>query len=52
MARLGLAGFVNITPSQYIPGIQEALASAYHALHELVEISKNQANAAQAPQTA
>ncbi|HXU33237.1 MAG TPA: SIS domain-containing protein [Thermoanaerobaculia bacterium] len=33
-----LADFVIVTPSQYVPRIQEAQASAYHALRELVEI--------------
>ncbi|MEP7010926.1 MAG: SIS domain-containing protein [Acidobacteriota bacterium] len=33
-----LADFVIVTPSQYVPRIQEAQASAYHALRELVEM--------------
>jgi D-sedoheptulose 7-phosphate isomerase len=33
----GLADFVVITPSQHIPRIQEAHATAYHVLRELVE---------------
>ncbi|HEV7669984.1 MAG TPA: SIS domain-containing protein [Thermoanaerobaculia bacterium] len=33
-----LADFVIVTPSQYVPRIQEAQASAYHALRELVEV--------------
>jgi D-sedoheptulose 7-phosphate isomerase len=35
----GLADHVVITRSQHIPRIQEAQASAYHALRELVECS-------------
>ena len=27
-----------VTPSQHIPRIQEAQASAYHALRELIEL--------------
>jgi D-sedoheptulose 7-phosphate isomerase len=34
----GLADHVVITPSQHIPRIQEAQASAYHALRELIEL--------------
>jgi D-sedoheptulose 7-phosphate isomerase len=34
-----LADHVVITPSQHIPRIQEAQASAYHALRELIELS-------------
>jgi D-sedoheptulose 7-phosphate isomerase len=33
----GLADHVVVTPSQHIPRIQEAQASAYHVLRELVE---------------
>jgi D-sedoheptulose 7-phosphate isomerase len=32
-----LADHVVVTPSQHIPRIQEAQATAYHALRELVE---------------
>ncbi|MDX6512357.1 MAG: D-sedoheptulose 7-phosphate isomerase, partial [Gaiellaceae bacterium] len=32
-----LADFVVVTPSEHIPRIQEAQATAYHALRELVE---------------
>jgi D-sedoheptulose 7-phosphate isomerase len=32
-----LADHVIITPSQHIPRIQEAQATAYHLLRELVE---------------
>ena len=32
-----LADHVIVTPSQHIPRIQEAQASAYHVLRELVE---------------
>ena len=34
-----LADHVVVTPSQHIPRIQEAQASAYHALRELIEIA-------------
>ena len=34
-----LADQVIVTPSQHIPRIQEAQASAYHALRELIELS-------------
>ena len=34
----GLADHVIVTPSQHIPRIQEAQASAYHALRELIEL--------------
>jgi len=34
----GLADHVILTPSQHIPRIQEAQASAYHALRELIEL--------------
>ena len=34
-----LADHVVVTPSQHIPRIQEAQASAYHALRELVELA-------------
>jgi D-sedoheptulose 7-phosphate isomerase len=37
IAAEGLADHVVITPSEHIPRIQEAQASAYHALRELVE---------------
>ena len=33
-----LADHVVVTPSQHIPRIQEAQASAYHALRELIEL--------------
>jgi D-sedoheptulose 7-phosphate isomerase len=33
----GLADFVVVTPSQHIPRIQEAQATVYHLLRELVE---------------
>jgi D-sedoheptulose 7-phosphate isomerase len=36
IAAEGLADHVIVTPSQYVPRIQEAQASAYHALRELV----------------
>ena len=35
----GLADHVVVTRSQHIPRIQEAQASAYHVLRELVELS-------------
>jgi len=38
VAERGLADHVVITPSQYIPRIQEAQATAYHVLRELVEL--------------
>jgi D-sedoheptulose 7-phosphate isomerase len=34
-----LADHVIVTPSQHIPRIQEAQASAYHALRELIELA-------------
>jgi D-sedoheptulose 7-phosphate isomerase len=34
----GLADHVIVTPSQHIPRIQEAQASAYHAMRELIEL--------------
>ena len=34
----GLADHVIVTPSQHIPRIQEAQASAYHTLRELIEL--------------
>lgn len=34
----GLADHVIVSPSQHIPRIQEAQASAYHALRELIEL--------------
>jgi D-sedoheptulose 7-phosphate isomerase len=39
IAAEGLADHVLVTPSQHIPRIQEAQASAYHALRELVELA-------------
>ncbi|MGH2870403.1 MAG: SIS domain-containing protein [Solirubrobacteraceae bacterium] len=39
VAAEGLADHVVITPSQHIPRIQEAQATAYHLLRELVETS-------------
>ncbi len=38
IAAEGLADHVIVTPSQHIPRIQEAQASAYHALRELIEL--------------
>jgi D-sedoheptulose 7-phosphate isomerase len=38
VAAEGLADYVVITRSEHIPRIQEAQASAYHALCELVEL--------------
>ena len=38
IASEGLADHVIVTPSQHIPRIQEAQASAYHALRELIEL--------------
>ena len=38
VAQEGLADHVVVTRSQHIPRIQEAQASAYHALRELVEL--------------
>ena len=38
VAAEGLADHLLITRSQHIPRIQEAQASAYHALRELVEL--------------
>jgi D-sedoheptulose 7-phosphate isomerase len=35
-----LADHVIVSPSQHIPRIQEAQASAYHALRELVELAE------------
>jgi D-sedoheptulose 7-phosphate isomerase len=35
----GLADHVVVTRSEHIPRIQEAQASAYHALRELVEVA-------------
>ena len=37
VAAEGLADHVVVTPSQHIPRIQEAQATAYHLLRELVE---------------
>jgi D-sedoheptulose 7-phosphate isomerase len=39
VAAEGLADFVVVSASEHIPRIQEAQASAYHALRELVETS-------------
>ncbi len=39
IASEGLADRVIVTPSQHIPRIQEAQASAYHALRELIELA-------------
>jgi D-sedoheptulose 7-phosphate isomerase len=38
IAAEGLADHVVVTPSEHIPRIQEAQATAYHALRELVEL--------------
>lgn len=38
VAAEGLADYVVVTRSDHIPRIQEAQASAYHALRELVEV--------------
>jgi D-sedoheptulose 7-phosphate isomerase len=38
VAAESLADHTVVTPSQYIPRIQEAQATAYHALRELVEL--------------
>ena len=38
IASEGLTDHVIVTPSQHIPRIQEAQASAYHALRELIEL--------------
>jgi D-sedoheptulose 7-phosphate isomerase len=38
VASEGLADHVIVTPSQHIPRIQEAQASAYHAIRELIEL--------------
>jgi D-sedoheptulose 7-phosphate isomerase len=38
VAREGLANHVVVTESQHIPRIQEAQATAYHALRELIEL--------------
>ena len=38
VAEQQLADHVLISPSQYIPRIQEAQATAYHVLRELVEL--------------
>jgi D-sedoheptulose 7-phosphate isomerase len=40
VAAEGLADHVVVTSSQHIPRIQEAQASAYHALRELVELAE------------
>jgi D-sedoheptulose 7-phosphate isomerase len=42
----GLADHVLITRSEHIPRIQEAQASAYHALRELVELRRDTASRA------
>jgi D-sedoheptulose 7-phosphate isomerase len=42
IAAEGLADHVIVTRSQHIPRIQEAQASAYHALRELVELAPGQ----------
>jgi D-sedoheptulose 7-phosphate isomerase len=39
VAAQGLADQVIVTPSQHIPRIQEAQASAYHGLRELIELA-------------
>jgi D-sedoheptulose 7-phosphate isomerase len=39
VAAEGLADQVIVTPSQHIPRIQEAQASAYHGLRELIELA-------------
>ncbi|HEX5385342.1 MAG TPA: SIS domain-containing protein [Gemmatimonadales bacterium] len=39
IAAEGLADHVIVTPSEHIPRIQEAQASAYHVLRELVELA-------------
>ena len=36
----GLADHVVVTRSQHIPRIQEAQATAYHVLRELVELER------------
>ena len=38
VAAEGLADHVIVTPSQHIPRIQEAQASAYHVMRELIEL--------------
>jgi len=38
IAAEGLADHMVLSPSQYIPRIQEAQASAYHVLRELIEL--------------
>ena len=43
VAAEGLADHVIVTRSQHIPRIQEAQASAYHLLRELVELAGKQA---------
>lgn len=43
IAAEGLADHVIVTPSQYVPRIQEAQASAYHALRELAAESPDEA---------
>jgi D-sedoheptulose 7-phosphate isomerase len=39
VAREGLANHVVVTESQHIPRVQEAQATAYHALRELIELA-------------
>ena len=39
IAAEGLADHVVVTRSEHIPRIQEAQASAYHVLRELIELS-------------
>jgi D-sedoheptulose 7-phosphate isomerase len=39
VAREGLADYVVVTESEHIPRIQEAQATAYHALRELIELA-------------
>jgi D-sedoheptulose 7-phosphate isomerase len=45
VAAEGLADHVVVTSSQHIPRIQEAQASAYHVLRELVELSGSEGGA-------
>ncbi len=37
VAAEGLADHIILSPSQYIPRIQEAQATSYHLVHDLVE---------------
>ena len=39
VAAEGLADYVVVTPSEHVPRIQEAQASAWHAMRELVEVA-------------